>query len=84
MMDVEMEKLSPYHRKVANRRWEEGIEIGEARATRNLIRRIGGKRFGPLDTPTEERLNAITSLEELEQLADRLTEVESWVELLTP
>ena len=88
MMDVEMEKLSPYHRKVANRRWEagkeEGIEIGEARATRNLIRRIGGKRFGPLDISTEERLNAITSLEELEQLADRLTEVESWVELLTP
>ena len=67
---------------------EEGIEVGEERgkavATRNLIQRIGGKRFGPINAPIEERLNAITSLEELEQLADRLLEIESWTELFQP
>ena len=88
----ELETISPYHRRMLKREVkkaeklsrEEGREEGRAIEARNLIGRIGVKRFGPLDTPTEERLNAVTSLEELEQLADRLTEVESWTELLKP
>lgn len=83
----ELETISPYHRRMLKRevKKEKQLSRDEGRTfeARNLIQRIGTKRFGPLNTPTEERLNSITALEELEKLADRLTEVESWTELLT-
>ena len=61
---------------------DEGIEIGGVREARNLSRRIGTKRFGPIKPRFAKQLDAIPSLEELEQLGDRLLEVESWIELL--
>ena len=65
---------------------EEGIEIGEERGevrgriaeARNLIRRIGEKRFGTISPDFAQQLDSLGSLEELEQLGERLTEVESW------
>ena len=84
----ELETISPYHRRMLKREVKKAEKLsreeGQTVATRNLIRRMGAKRFGPLDTPTEERLNAVTSLEELEHLADRLLEIESWTELFQP
>jgi len=47
-----------------------------------LLLKFGGKRFGVPDASTQAVLEAITSIEELERLADRLMEVESWQELL--
>ena len=64
----------------------EGVAIGEARGEargeRNLILLIGGKRFGEPSTATLAQLEAIAIPAELERLAARLLEVESWSELL--
>ena len=65
---------------------EEGASIGEARGkaeeARGLIFRLGSKRFGSPDAQTQATLDAVTSLERLELLAERLLEAESWAELL--
>lgn len=63
-----------------------GIAIGEERGklegAREVIFRQGNKRFGPPDASTQAMLESITSLERLEQLAERLLEAENWQELL--
>ncbi len=56
-------------------------EILEQEA-RRIILRQGSKRFGPPDARTQAALDAIVSREQLEELAERLLEVESWNELL--
>ena len=60
----------------------EGEARGEARGERNLILLIGGKRFGEPSAATLAQLEAIAIPAELERLAVRLLEVESWGELL--
>ena len=61
---------------------EEGEERGELKEARKIILRQGTKRFGTPDTQTQAAIEAIMSLERLEQIADRILEVESWNELL--
>jgi len=61
---------------------EEGRVEGRVEGERNLLLRLGGKRFGPPDVRTVAAIQAITSLEHLEQLGERMLEVESWAELL--
>ena len=53
-----------------------------AEEAKALLLRLGSKRFGVPDASSQAALTAVTSLEALEQLADRLLEVESWQELL--
>ena len=62
--------------------FEEGEASGEAKEARNLILRLGQKRFGTPGADTIARLEAVISLDTLEQLAERLLEVETWDELL--
>ncbi len=57
---------------------------GRAAEARDLILRLGGKRFGPPDEATEAKIAAIDSVDRLEHLAERLLEVENWDELLAP
>jgi predicted transposase YdaD len=63
-----------------------GQAIGEAKGQaigeRKVILRLGRKRFGEPDAATIAALEAISSVERLEQLAVRLLEVESWTDLL--
>ena len=61
---------------------EQGLEQGNIEEARRLLLMIGGKRLGPADAKTQASLKKITSLQNLEQLATRLLEVESWMELL--
>jgi predicted transposase YdaD len=60
----------------------EGRNEGRVEGERRLLLRLGGKRFGQPDAPTLQNIQAITSLEQLEQLGDKLLEVESWAELM--
>lgn len=60
-----------------------GRAEGKAEEARGLLLLLGTKRFGLPDAPTQAILEAITSLERLEQLAERLLEVENWQELLS-
>ena len=59
-----------------------GEAIGEIKGERKLILRQGRKRFGEPDEATIAALEAITSIERLEQIGVRLLEVESWTDLL--
>ena len=58
------------------------VTEGSENEARKLVLRLGAKRFGAPDESTRAAIEAISSLERLEQLAERLLEVESWQELL--
>ena len=60
----------------------EGKAEGEVNEARKMIVRIGTKRFGNPSTLVTRQLSAIDSVEKLEQLSDRLFEVETWDEFL--
>jgi hypothetical protein len=62
---------------------KEGIPIGEVREARAMLLRMGTKRFGPPTARIRRRIETITSVERLEQLAERLLDVTSWQELLS-
>jgi predicted transposase YdaD len=59
-----------------------GQAQGRAEGAQKILLRLGRKRFGPPDKPTRAALEAITDLDRLEQLSERLLEVASWQELL--
>jgi predicted transposase YdaD len=61
---------------------EEGEAIGRIQEARQILLRLGTRRFGNTTPTIEAALNAVLSLEELERLLIRLLEVESWDELL--
>ena len=59
------------------------IEEWQANSVRETLLRQGHKRFGEPSAEMIQALDAISSVEELQQMAVRLLEVESWEELLT-
>jgi predicted transposase YdaD len=59
-----------------------GREEGRVEEARQLLRRLGGKRFGPPSVAVQAALDAIPTVERLEQLSERLLDGESWEELL--
>jgi len=61
---------------------QEGREEGEAREARKFILRMGRIRFGEAGDAVVSRLDAISDLEKLEQLGERLLVVSSWDRLL--
>lgn len=60
----------------------EGRAEGRAAAARAILLRQGRKRFGIPSASVETTLAGVDTVERLEQLAERLLEVESWDELL--
>jgi hypothetical protein len=62
---------------------QKGLEEGQARVARRIILRLGRKRFGDAGDAVRSRLEAISDLERLESLGDRLLIVSGWDELLT-
>ena len=61
---------------------EEGETIGRVSQTRMLILRIGTKRLGEPPTDVHSELNAISSLDRLNELADRILDCSTWDALL--
>lgn len=61
---------------------ERGILKGEALALRKILIRQGTRRFGAPDAQTQSAIEAITSIDVLEALIDRVFDVESWEDLL--
>jgi predicted transposase YdaD len=64
----------------------EGLIQGEARGraeeARQLLLRLGRKRLGEPEATVEAAVQAINDLERLELLAERVSDVKSWPELL--
>ena len=59
----------------------EGVEIGRTQGAREMVLRVGTKRFGEA---SEAVLNALAAsdFERLQGFVERLAEVESWKELM--
>jgi hypothetical protein len=61
---------------------EEGCAQGEMREATKLLKKLGTRRFGAPDHSILAAIEAITDLEQIELLLERLHEVSSWEELL--
>ena len=60
----------------------QGRDEGRTREARNLILRLGTRRLGTVPESVIQALQATTSVEELEDLADRIVDVSSWDEFV--
>ncbi|MGO9597036.1 MAG: Rpn family recombination-promoting nuclease/putative transposase [Isosphaeraceae bacterium] len=60
----------------------EGRTQGRAEEARRILKRQASRRFGKSSPELDAAIDAITDLERLEQLADRVLDVSSWQELL--
>jgi hypothetical protein len=61
---------------------ERGIERGELIGARDVLLRIGARRFGAPTPATHTTLESIASVEMLGRLAERVLDVETWDDLL--
>jgi predicted transposase YdaD len=61
---------------------EEGREEGRAEGERRALLRWGTARLGPPDDATRSQIEAISDIETLDRLTDRLLTASSWGELL--
>jgi predicted transposase YdaD len=55
---------------------------GEAKGTREDVLRLGRRKFGPPGDVVEARIAALSDLDRLRQLLDRILDASSWDELL--
>jgi hypothetical protein len=58
------------------------IDEGREQEAKSLILIMGRKRFGPPDESITTRLNAVTDLDRLHRLAERMFDTTSWQDLL--
>lgn len=60
-----------------------GVQIGKVQEVRQVLLRIGGKRFQSPPNPEQlQELEAMTDIAHLENLAERVLDVHNWSELL--
>jgi len=63
-----------------------GLEVGRAEGraeeAKKILRRQGSKRFGKPDPAIDAVIDSTSDLVRLEQLVDRILDVQSWDELL--
>jgi flagellar biosynthesis/type III secretory pathway protein FliH len=60
----------------------EGKAEGIAEEAKRLLRRLGRKHFGPPSAALEAWIDAITDVEKLEELSERVLDVSSWDDLI--
>jgi hypothetical protein len=58
------------------------LDEGRAEGSQRVLLRQGRKRFGEPDAATQALLRAVTDLDRLDRMAERILEVSSWQELL--
>jgi len=61
---------------------DEGRAEGEAKGEQRLLLRLGTTRFGPPDDVMRSRIAAVTDIDAIERLGERMLTVSSWSELL--
>jgi len=62
---------------------EQGEQIGALHEARSVLQRIGSRRLGQPSEKALETLIGISDLQRLNQLIDRVLDVETWAELLS-
>ena len=63
---------------------QEGRQEGEYAHARSVLLRLGRKHLGPPGLTVRDRLDALTDIEAIDLLIDRVDEVATWEELLPP
>jgi hypothetical protein len=58
------------------------IDEGREKEAKKVILRLGKRRLGPPDQATELTLEAITDLDRLERVLDRILDATNWQDLL--
>ena len=58
------------------------IDEGREKQVKKDILRLGKRRFGPADQTNESAIQAITDLDRLERLLDRILDASNWQDLL--
>jgi hypothetical protein len=61
---------------------DEGREEGALREARKLLLRLGRRKFGAPEPAVEAAVQAITDLDRLERMSDRMFDATSWQDLL--
>lgn len=64
--------------------FKKGRAEGRAEAAREIVLRLGTRRFGPPDDQARAALAAVTDLRRLQRLTDRVLDAGGWDELLRP
>jgi hypothetical protein len=81
-------KESSFYQMILEEGEAKGVAKGEAKGqlkeARRILLRQGERRFGPPDQGTLASLESIGQTERIEELLDRLLDVSSWEELLSP
>ncbi len=60
------------------------VEEGEIKRAKKVLLRLGNDRFGPADPTTQAAIESMEDADHLEELAVRVSKVNSWQELLAP
>ncbi len=63
---------------------DKGLIEGSVTAVRAALLRLGRKEFGPPSETVEATINALTDLDRLNALLDRILDVPTWDDLLAP
>ncbi len=63
---------------------DKGLIEGSVTAVRAALLRQGRKKFGPPSETVEATINALTDLDRLNALLDRILDVPTWDDLLAP
>jgi predicted transposase YdaD len=58
------------------------LQEGRAEEARKIVLRLAERRFGAPDKESQTKLESMSVVEQLEQLAERIYDVSSWIELL--
>jgi hypothetical protein len=61
---------------------KKGLTLGQAKEAQKLLLRFAGKRFGSTPANAETTILAISDLERLERMADRVSDATGWDDLL--
>ncbi len=62
--------------------YQKMIRRGRIEEARQILMRVGRKRFGPPDEAVVATIQGLNDLEQVESLAERLLDVASWQQLL--
>jgi predicted transposase/invertase (TIGR01784 family) len=66
------ERIRDWERKARREGRREGREEGLLQGTRRMVLRLFERRFGPIPARVQERIDTISSLDELERVADKI------------
>lgn len=70
------------HQAILRRGRESGLSQGELKAAREILLRLGRRKFQTVPPQVETTVNAIADLARLESLSERVLDANSWDELL--